>query len=165
LAGLEGIQRLYNVDLVALVSYDQVTHSGDMKYRSLAYLTIIGAFVVPGSEHDVTTLVDLAAVDPKTRSLVLRAGGTDTRHGTSTLVDRSKETRATSAQSFSTATDAMIEHFDLALASFEAEVRAGKAEVRVVNKDGSPRGGGGAFGALALLLFVPLLVLRRRAAR
>src|SRR6202162_5292403 len=30
-AGLDGVQRLYNVDLMALVSYDQVTHTDDNK--------------------------------------------------------------------------------------------------------------------------------------
>jgi hypothetical protein len=32
--------------------------------------------------------------------------------------------------------------------------------VKVVNKDGSPRGGAGAFGVLDALLLLPLLALR-----
>jgi rhombotail lipoprotein len=160
-AGLEGIQRLYNVDLMALVSYDQVTYSGDRKYGSLAYLTIVGAFVVQGSEHDVTTLVDLAVVAPKTRSLVLRAGGTDTSHGTSTLIDRAKEERATDAAGYSKATDAMIAHFDTALTKFESDVKAGTAQVRLANRDGTPRSGGGALDGAGLLLLAVLLATRR----
>ena len=46
MSGLEGVERLYNVDVMALVSYDQVGVSSEMKYRSLTYLTIIGAFIV-----------------------------------------------------------------------------------------------------------------------
>lgn len=161
-AGLQGVQRLYNVDLMALASYDQVTFSNEMKYRSLAYLTIVGAFVVQGTEHEVTTLVDLAVVDPKTRSLVLRAGGADSRHGTSTLVDKAKETRATGTGSFAAATDGMIEHFDAALTKFEADVHAGTAQVRVVNRDGSARGGGGALGEFELLLLALLALVRIR---
>jgi rhombotail lipoprotein len=160
-ASLEGIQRLYNVDLMALVSYDQVTYSGDRKYGSLAYLTIVGAFVVQGSEHDVTTLVDLAVVDPKTRSLVLRAGGTDTSHGTSTLIDRAREERATDAAGYSKATDAMIAHFDSALSKFESDVKAGTAQVHLANRDGTPRSGGGALDGAGLLLLTALLVTRR----
>jgi rhombotail lipoprotein len=158
--GLQGIQRLYNVDLMALVSYDQVTYSGDRKYGSLAYLTIVGAFVVQGSEHDVTTLVDLAVIDPKTRSLVLRAGGTDTSHGTSTLIDRAKEERATDAAGYSKATDAMIAHFDSALTQYESDVKAGTSPVRVTRKDGS-RSGGGALDGAGLLLLAGLLATRR----
>ena len=160
--GLEGIQRLYDVDLVALVSYDQVTYSEELKYRSLAYLTIVGAFLVNGSEHEVTTLVDLAVVDPKTRSLVLRAGGVNRRSGVTNLVDREHDTRAASAGGFSGATDTMISNFDLALAGFEAEVRAGTARVSVVNRDGTARAGAGALDAAALLALALLLWLRQQ---
>jgi rhombotail lipoprotein len=159
-SGLEGLQRLYGVDVLALVSYDQVTYSDAMKYRSLAYLTIVGAFVVNGSEHDVTTLVDLAVVEPKTRSLILRAGGTDTQHGVSTLMYEAKNLREASAGSFSAATGAMIEHFDLALREFEISVRDGTARVALVNRDGSPRAGGGAVDVAGLLLLLAPLPLR-----
>ena len=160
MGGLEGVERLYNVDVMALVSYDQVGTSSEMKYRSLTYLTIIGAFIVNGSEHDVSTLVDLAVIEPRTRSLILRAGGTDSTHGTSTLVDQPKEIRLAAADGFTRATDSMIDHFDVALSRFESDVRSGTARVKVVNKDGSPRGGAGAFGVLDALLLLPLLALR-----
>jgi rhombotail lipoprotein len=157
--GLEGIQRLYAIDLMALVSYDQVTHVEDNNW-SLSYWTIVGAYVVKGSRHDVSTLVDLAVVDPASRSLVLRAGGTDTRHGNTTLVGSQRDTRLASTEGFSAATDQMIEHFDAALAKFESDVKSGKAAVTVVRKNDAGsggRGGGGAFGwptILALLLAV-----------
>jgi rhombotail lipoprotein len=60
--GLQGVQRLYSIDLMALVSYDQVTHRDDNNW-SLSYLTIVGAFVIPATNHDVATLVDLAGRD------------------------------------------------------------------------------------------------------
>jgi rhombotail lipoprotein len=50
-AGLEGVQRLYNVDLMALVSYDQVTYTDDNKL-SLGYLTIVGAYVLKGTSRE-----------------------------------------------------------------------------------------------------------------
>jgi rhombotail lipoprotein len=61
---------------MALVSYDQVAHEDDNNW-SLGYLTIVGAYVLKGTRHDVSTLVDLAVVDPATRSLVLRGGSLD----------------------------------------------------------------------------------------
>ena len=98
-ASLDGVQRLYNIDLMALVSYDQVTHTDDNKL-SLGYLTIVGAYVLPGSSHDTATLVDLAVVDAATRSLVLRAGGTSTHHGASTLVDVGRDGGISKLQTF-----------------------------------------------------------------
>jgi rhombotail lipoprotein len=140
-SGLEGVQRLYSVDVIGLVSYDQVTHA-DLNDWSLGYWTIVGMYVLKGNRYDVSTLVDLAVVDPATRSLILRAGGVDTRHGNTTLIEERRESREAGAAAFSAASGQMIQHFDAALTDFEAQVRAGHANVRIVRKDGS---GGGAF--------------------
>jgi rhombotail lipoprotein len=130
---------------------------------SLGYFTIVGMYVLKGSRYDVSTLVDLAVIEPTTRSLVLRAGGIDTRHGNTTLVAQSRESREAVAAGFSAASDQMIEHFDGALGDFEAQVRAGHANVRVVHKDGS---GGGAFTWPWLVALLPPVVARcRRAVR
>jgi rhombotail lipoprotein len=159
--GLRGVQRLYNIDVMALVSYDQVTHLDENKL-SLGYFTIVGAYVFKGSRHDVTTLVDLAVVDPGTRSLVIRAGGTDTRHGNTTLIDVDRETRESASRGFAQAADHMIDNFDAALTKFESDVRDGKAQVRVVNRNGASKaGGGGGFDGPALLLLAALAVAYR----
>jgi rhombotail lipoprotein len=162
--GLQALQRLYSLDVVALVSYDQVMQTQENNW-SLGYITIVGAYVFKGDRYDVSTLVDLAVVDPATRSLILRAGGVDTRHGSATLVNLPQESRESSAAAFSTAADQMIAHLDTALEDFQAQVRAGHANVQVVHKDGS-KGGAGAFSWGWLVALVPLLVwqARRRAA-
>jgi rhombotail lipoprotein len=155
-AGLEAVERLYAVDLLALVSYDQMMNS-DVNDWSLGYLTIVGMYVLKGNRYDVSTLVDLAVVDPATRSLVLRAGGVDTRHGNATLISEQREARAGSVAGFSAAADQMIGHFDGALTEFEAQVRAGRAKVHIVHRDGS---GGGAFTWPWLAVLVPLVAAR-----
>jgi rhombotail lipoprotein len=161
-AGLAGIQRLQNVDVIALVSYDQVTRQND-NTLSLGYLTIVGAYILPGTSRDTATLVDLAVVDPATRSLVLRAGGTSTDRGVSTMVDASRNARKASVSGFDAATGDLIEKFDAALTDFEKDVRAGKANVRVVKRNGGG-GGAGAFGGLDAAILVLLLVaaIRRK---
>ncbi len=159
--GLSGIQRLYNVDLMALVSYDQVTHL-DQNKLSLGYLTIIGAYVLPGTSRDTATLVDLAVIDPATRSLVLRAGGTDTRSGSTTLISEQRETRAANAGGFDAASDRMIANFDAALSNFEAAVRDGKANVRVVQRGDSGRGGGGSIASTEVAVLLLLVAARAR---
>jgi rhombotail lipoprotein len=165
-AGLDGVQRLYNIDLMALVSYDQVTHTDD-NTLSLGYLTILGAYVLRGSSHDSATLIDLAVVDPATRSLVLRAGGVSTSHGSSTLVDIDRASRQASAVGFSDATNQMIGNFDAALTAFQSDVRNGKANVRVVARKnaGGSSGGGGGGGAVDLIDGATLLILVIAASR
>jgi rhombotail lipoprotein len=162
-AGLEGVQRLYGVDVMALVSYDQVRHFDENNW-SLGYLTIVGAYVLKGSRHDVSTLIDLAVVDPATRSLILRAGGTDTRHGTTTLISSERETREAAEAGYTAATEQMIEHFDVALTKFEGDVRSGKAAVRVIHKnEPAHSGGGGALGWPSILALLMLVTFGRRA--
>jgi len=159
--GLQGIQRLYNIDVLALVSYDQVSYRDDNSW-SLGYLTIVGAYVLKGTRHDVTTLMDLAVVDPASRSILLRAGGTDERHGTTTLVSESRETRESRTAGFEQATDQLIEHFDGALTQFEADVREGKANVKVTDQHGRAvsGGGGGSFDVLWLAVLAFVLACR-----
>jgi rhombotail lipoprotein len=157
--GLESVQRLYHTDLMALVSYDQVTHADDSSW-SLAYLTIVGAYVVRGTRQDVSTLVDLAVVDPVTRSLVLRAGGTSAAHDTSTAISADRDARNASNAGFSMATDQMVEHFDVALTEFEQQVKNGTARVKVVHSGG----GAGAFSIGWLLLGWVAVAMRRRSA-
>lgn len=161
---LEGVRRLYNVDVMALVSHDQVTYR-DQNKLSLSYLTIVGAYFIKGDRHEVTTLMDLAVVDPVSRSILLRAGGSDSRHGTTTNVDAERESRESRTKSFSTATDQLIDHFDAALTQFETDVRAGRANVRVVSRSNAATngfGGGGAWGPFALMFIAGLLLRRRR---
>lgn len=159
--GLEGVQHLYGVDLMALVSYDQVAHE-DGNDWSLGYVTIVGAYLLKGTRHDVSTLVDLAVVDPSTHSLVLRAGGFDNRHGNVKLIDEPRRLREAAADGFTAATQQMIDHFDTALTAFEADVHNGKAKVRVVSNRAGSAGGGGSFEWYSLLALVPLAVLRAR---
>jgi rhombotail lipoprotein len=163
-AGLEGVQRLYKVDLMALASYDQVTHKTDNKL-SLGYLTIIGAYIFKGSTHDVATLLDLAVVDPVTRSLVLRAGGTDAHHGKSTLIDEQRDSRLAASKSLDAAAAQLISNFNTALTDFEADVRAGKASVRIVKRDGSTgsESGGGSIGIASILALAAMVVVLRKA--
>ncbi|MDE2138558.1 MAG: rhombotarget lipoprotein [Gammaproteobacteria bacterium] len=161
--GLAAVQRLYSLDLMALVSYDQVTNS-DANNWSLGYLTIVGAYVLKGNRYDVSTLLDLAVVDPVTRSLVLRAGGVDTRAGSATLVNAPQAERAASGAGYDAAADQMIAHFDAALTDFETQVKAGKANVQVVHTGGGGAGGGGACGWWELCGLLLLGLWRRNTA-
>jgi len=160
--GLSSVQRLYGIDLMALVSYDQITHL-DQNRWSLGYLTIVGAYVLHGTSRDTATLVDLAVVDPATRTLVLRAGGTDTRSGSSTLIDEQRAARAADAGSFDAASDQMIANFDAALTKFETAVHEGRANVRIVTRgDSGHRFGGGGIDAVEVTALALLVAARAR---
>ncbi|HWL64011.1 MAG TPA: rhombotarget lipoprotein [Steroidobacteraceae bacterium] len=144
-SGLAALQRLYNMDLLALVSYDQVSHQDDNPL-SLTYLSIVGGVIFPGTNQDVTTVLDMAVIHPSSRSLVLRAAGMDNREGVTTALNAEPRLRERRTSGFHAASDQMIERFDAELTRFEQQVRSGTARVKV-------QGGGGSFDwpALALL--------------
>lgn len=74
--GLEQMGRVYDLDVFALVSWDQVVNTKDTVF-SILYWTIVGAHVIPASKNSVHTLLDTAVFDLRTRKLLLRAPGFD----------------------------------------------------------------------------------------
>lgn len=153
-AGLDQLARLYELDVMALVSYDQTVNLDDRK-SSVFYWTILGAYLVKGSEGEVSTFVDLAVVDVNTKKLLLRAAGISSSSQNSTLVDVLKDTRISRRDGFVNAMASMISNFDQELNRFEEAVSTNE-EIEVVRPDAK---GGGVIG-FELLLLLPLL--RRR---
>ena len=156
LAQIEQLSRLYKLDLFALVSYDQVVDSSFNK-NSLAYITIVGAYFVRGDRHETHTLLDLAVIDPMSRSLVLRAGGTSALAGNTTGIDAARHQSAQRTRGFELATDELIGNFKHELTDFETRVREGHAPVKVV-QSASP-GGGGACDPLLLATLAACMAL------
>lgn len=161
-AGLAGLERLYGVDVMALVSYDQVGYQDDTR-SSLGYLTIVGAYFLHGTRQDVTTLIDLAVVEPNSKALILRAGGVDTRSHNTALVGAATAARNQEHESLDAASAQLIEHFDGALTQLEADIKAGKSDLQVAPVAGRGGGGGalGAFWLPGLALGAALRVRRR----
>jgi rhombotail lipoprotein len=82
------------------------------------------------------------------------------------LIDEERAARESGVASFGSATTQMIDNFDAALTKFEADVRAGKANIRVAKREANGRaGGGGSFGPLALGMLLVMLTARRRPSR
>lgn len=157
-ATLEQVGRLYNLDVMALVSYDQVAVSED-KTSSLLYWTIVGAYVVEGTRNEVQTFVDTAVFDLPTRRLLLRAPGTDSLVRSTTLVESPQKLREAQQASYGRAVDAMIVNLRTELTAFQARIKD-EGAAKVAHRDGS--GGGGALGVGALLALVLVGAGRRR---
>ncbi|MDH4124853.1 MAG: rhombotarget lipoprotein [Gammaproteobacteria bacterium] len=154
LTGMQQVASLYGVDVMALVSYDQISFT-DEKKSSLLYWTIIGAVAVKGSTNEVQTLIDTAVFDVATTRLLFRAPGSHRSEEDSTLIDLSKDLRKLRSAGFSAATADMIVNLDTELDGFrEAVARGERAEVQW--REGAGVGGVGslALSLLALLVLV-----------
>ena len=160
---LEQIKTMYGVDIVALVSFDQIQFT-DEGMLSLTYWTLVGAYVVSGEKNDTNTLMDTAVYDISSKKMLFRAPGTSRVKGKSTPVNLSEELRADSEEGFKKSLDNMIVNLDTQLDRFKDKIKE-RPEVAMVTYEPSYRGGGGGlFGGVELLLFLTLALLRHRRA-
>lgn len=156
-ATLEQVGRLYNLDVMALVSYDQVAISEE-KASSLLYWTVVGAYVVKGTRNEVQTFVDTAVFDLPTRRLLLRAPGSDSVVRSATMVESPQQMRRAAEASFGRAMEDMTANLQVELVKFEERIRT-EGVARVAHRDG--RGGGGAVGLWSLVALAGLVVAGR----
>lgn len=146
---LQQAARMFNVDVVALLSYDQVQFS-DSNKLSIFYWTIVGGYFVNGSQYDVNTLVDASVFDVTSRRLLFRAPGTSQIKGSSPLVKFGEASREARSEGYRQAIDQLIPQLDRELENFKLRVKEEKA-ARIVEKPGYH--GGGAIDLAALGLF------------
>ena len=158
---LDQVSRLFNVEVVALVSYDQVQFN-DTNGFALLYWTIVGAYVIHGDKYDVQTLLDTVVVDVASRKLLFRAPGTSVVKGTSSMAEFSERTRGAQTQGFLEATDRMIPDLKAQLEQFRERIKTDSG-FRVENKPGySGAGDIGLFGVLGALMLLGVLNAARR---
>jgi rhombotail lipoprotein len=159
---LDQVARLYALDVIALVSYDQTSFTGDTP-ASFWYWTIVGAYVVKGSRNDVDTFLDIAVFDVPTHKLLMRAPGTSRIEAKTTAVEIGEELRENRIKGFRKANEDMTNNLEDVLDQFEARVKAREPTgVVIAHREG--HGGGAGAGGPAFLLLL-LLAQRRRSPR
>ena len=151
---LEQVRRMLNFDVVALIAFDQVQFTNE-NLLSLAYWTIVGAYVFEGNKNDSHTLMEAAVYDIPSRHLLFRAPGASKIGGGATMVSVDQRLREDSVKGFEAATDDLIKNLQTQLEDFRARVRQAPGTVaQIQHKPGYKAGGalGAEFvGALALL--------------
>ena len=151
---LEQAARMFDLDVVALLSYDQVQFN-DANRLSVLYWTIVGAYLVNGDEYDTHTMLDASVFDVRSRKLLLRAPGVSQVKGSAAMANFSEKAREARVQGFSQAIDHLIPNLRDALGSFRERVKA-DASVRVTHAPGYA--GGGDFGWFGCVLAACLLL-------
>jgi rhombotail lipoprotein len=150
---LEQVARLYDVDVMALVSYDQVTQSLENN-AALLYWTIVGMYVIPGNENSIQTFVDTAVFDIKSKKMLFRAPGINklTKRTTAVGIDHTLSEK--SLEGFNLAVTDMTANLDTELASFKVRVKEEKI-AKIEHRNGYT-GGGSMNLYLLILVFVVL---------
>jgi len=150
--GMKQVAALFGVDIVALVSYDQISFSGE-RDSALLYWTIVGALAVKGNTNEVRTMIDTAVFDVATTKLLFRAPGTHNAQRNVTLMEKSRDLRKLRSAGFVAANDDMILNLDKELEGFRAAIDSGE-RAQVAWRPGSDGGSGGMTLPILSLLLV-----------
>ena len=161
---LDQVARMFNVDVIALVSYDQIRFN-DTNRMAVLYWTVVGAYLIKGDQYDVQTMVDAAVFDVRSRKLLFRAPGMSQVKGSSTLAGYSREVRGAQSDGYAQAVDRMIPALQMQLANFKERAKADPG-IQVERGEGYRGGrGAGGFGWTSALLLAgaAFWIARRRA--
>jgi rhombotail lipoprotein len=151
-ANLEQVARMFNVEVIALLSYDQVQFN-DSNTLSVLYWTVVGAYVVRGDQYDIQTMVDASVFDVASRKLLFRAPGTSRINGNATLVGFGEKARAAQMEGFNSAVDDLLPRLQTELDQFKERI---KSDANVVVESRPGYRGGGDLGWLSLGMAVVL---------
>jgi rhombotail lipoprotein len=151
--GMQQVARLYGVDVMALVSYDQVAVSEE-NTAGILYWTIVGAYVIKATSNEVQTFVDTAVFDVDTARLLFRAPGADKTADRSTLVEAGETVRKARDASFAAAMEQMTANLAVELDEFQERVKSDSSVAQTEWKPGYS--GGGSVDWLLLILAIAL---------
>lgn len=156
---LEQIQRMFDVDVIALVSYDQSRFT-DEGIASLAYWTVVGAYLVRGEKNSTHTMLDAVVYDIASRRLLFRAPGTSSVKSSATLVNAGEQIREDAVKGFEIASDQLVDNLKVELDAFRTKVKEVPATAQIVQRDGQ-RGSGSGGWLLVLAAAAALAAVRR----
>lgn len=104
---VDQLARLFNVELVVLMSYDQMQFN-ERNGLSVLYWTLAGALLIEGEQYDVQTMLDASVFDVRSRKLLFRAPGSSRVKGSASLAGFSGTSRAARGDGFQKALDDLI---------------------------------------------------------
>jgi rhombotail lipoprotein len=155
-ANVDQLYAMFDIDVIALVSYDQVQFVDEGLF-SIAYWTVIGAWIVEGEKNDTQTMIDTAVYDIASRKLLFRAPGASRVKASATPINLHQELRTNSGRGFEQASTNMVANLQQQLARFQERVKESPEEFKIVRKPGYA--GAGAAGMVEVLATVALTML------
>ena len=134
-ANVDQLATMYNLDIIALVSYDQ-TQSTSEGVGTISYLTIVGAYIIPAEKNTTHTMLDTTVFDIPSRRLLFRAPGTSKIKGLATFVGLDDQLSKDSLKGFTKAGVEMQKNLDIELDAFRERVKNAPETATIVNRPG-----------------------------
>ena len=145
---LRDIKRQFNVDIMVLLSYDQVQYTEQTALSLVYYWTVVGRYVFEGEKNDTVTLINSAVYDIDSEELLFSSSGDSKVNSSAASAFISEELRLNSQKGFDHGIDDLIENIDKDLVVFKNKIKANTVAVNV-----HYRGAIGMF-EVTILLFV-----------
>lgn len=159
---LDQLRSMFGVDVITLLSYDQMQFTGEGR-SAIAYWTIVGAYFVKGEKNDTHTMLDAAVYDIESRQLLFRAPGVSQVKSRSTLIAAADKSRSDNAKGMALASEDLIKNMGVELQDFEQRVKISPKEYSVTRTKGYS--GGGSSSLWLLLLMMSVFLVRARSFR
>jgi len=148
-ANLEQLRAIYGVDVMVLLSFDQVQFT-DEGLLSLSYWTVVGAYVVQAEKNETQTMLDGAVYDIASRKLLFRAPGLSKIKRSATPVNLQEQLRHDRERGFDEAATNLVTGLTAQLDEFKERVKNAPTEFKVVHKPGYT--GASGFGEVEAVL-------------
>lgn len=154
---LDQIAQMYGVDVIALASVDQIQY---VNQGRIAYLSIVGSYILPLEHNETRTLIDVAVFHVPTRTFLLRAPGASSTRGHSTSIDEPRVLRERAAHGLEAATVDLSKNLSEEVDSFKTSIVSGeRPEIDIVNQKGTSIRHSGSFGLLEMLAAAAAIML------
>lgn len=151
---VEQLKNLYGIDVIALISYDQMQFN-ERNELEIAYWTIIGAYFIHAERNETRTMMDTAVFDIASRKLLFRAPGVSVIKDSASAATVETQLRRVSSAGFQDASTNLVQNLQVQLEEFKKRIKETPEEVKVVHKPGYT--GAGANGLADLGIAVALL--------
>ena len=156
---LRQIKKELDIDIVVLLSYDQVQYT-ERNFMSLAYhWSIVGRYVFKGEKNDTITLMNAAVYDIASEELLFRSEATSNVKGNSASAFVAEELRTRSQKGFKLASEELSKILDWNLYEFKQKIRKKQVDVKVSYRK-SWGGGGGSLSFIWIVLLPVMFGLR-----
>jgi rhombotail lipoprotein len=158
---LDQLRAMLGIDVIVLLGYDQSQNSRDTE-ASIAYWTIVGAYLVPAQRNSTNTLMEAVVYDIPSRSLLFRAPGSSSMINNATLFRSAHELSKDSALGIEQAAAQMTTNLTQEIELFKVRAREEPQSVKIEHKPGYTGGGSLEAGsALILCGLLGMAALRR----
>lgn len=154
---LEQIKKMYNVDIMVLISFDQ-TQFTDQSFLSFTYWTIIGAYIIPAEKNDTHTMLDAVVYDIRSRKMLFRAPGMHKIKSRATMTNLSEQLREDSITGFNEAKKELIKNLDMQLKVFKNKVKNNPNAYKIIKSKHYTGGGSIDFTFILLIIFITSII-------